>query len=263
MKKILPLLAVVLLLTTCRTVPFTGRRQLSLISDQSVLSLSLQQYNDFIHQSSLSNDVKNRELVVKVGQKIANAVDTYYRSHGKVSELKNFKWEFNLVNNNQINAFCMPGGKIVVYTGILPVTQTEEGLAVVLGHEVAHALARHANERLSQQIPVILGGVALEVALSNKDQQTRELAASVFGLGANLGVILPFSRSHELEADRIGLILMALAGYNPQSAPDFWVRMSKISGNKSPEFLSTHPSDQKRISQMKDYLPEAIKYYKK
>jgi predicted Zn-dependent protease len=262
MKKILFYLLILVILTTCRTVPFTGRKQLALVSDQSVISLSLQQYSDFIGKSSLSKDAAAKAMVTRVGQNLSKAVETYYRSHGLSKELSRFKWEFNLVNDAQVNAFCMPGGKIVVYTGILPYTQTEEGLAVVLGHEVAHALAKHANERMSQQIPVILGGVALDVALSNKSQQTRELAGIVFGLGANIGVMLPFSRKHELEADRIGLILMAMAGYDPNVAPTFWQRMAS-SGQKTPEILSTHPSDATRITKIRQSLPEAMKYYKK
>jgi predicted Zn-dependent protease len=261
MKKIISLFFVIILLFACRSVPFTGRKQFSLMPDQTVLSLSLQQYNEFIHQAKLSNNAQQKAMVIKVGQKIANAVGSYYRSHGMSAQLKNFSWEFNLVETNQINAFCMPGGKIVVYTGILPITQNETGLAVVLGHEVAHALAKHANERLSQQLAVTLGGIGLDLALSKKSNEVRQISQGVFGLGAQLGVLLPFSRQHELEADKIGLILMAMAGYNPREAPAFWQRMAQ-KGTSTPEFLSTHPSDSKRIQQIQSYLPEALKYYK-
>ncbi|MDR0829616.1 MAG: M48 family metallopeptidase [Prevotellaceae bacterium] len=262
MKRIIAILLISVLMFACKTVPFTGRKQLSLISNQTVLTLSLQQYNDFIHSAQLSNDANAKAMVTRVGQRLAAAVSTYYRSNGKSAELKNFSWEFNLVNSTQVNAFCMPGGKIVVYTGILQYTQTEDGLAVVLGHEIAHALAQHANERLSQQVAVQLGGIGLDVALSNKSQETRNLGAAVFGLGAQVGVLLPFSRKHELEADRIGLILMAMAGYNPQTAPAFWQRMA-ANGTKTPEFFSTHPSDANRIKQLQSCMPEALRYYKK
>ena len=261
MKRIIAIFFVVVLMFACRSVPFTGRKQLSLMPNQTVLSLSLQQYNEFIHQAKLSNDAQQKAMVTRVGQKIANAVNTYYRSHGMAAELKNFAWEFNLVESNQVNAFCMPGGKIVVYTGILPITQTETGLAVVLGHEVAHAIAKHANERLSQQLAVTLGSVGLELALSKQSNEVRQLSQGVFGLGAQLGVLLPYSRKHELEADRIGLIFMAMAGYNPREAPAFWQRMSQKSSG-TPAFLSTHPSDAKRIQQIQSYMAEALKYYK-
>ena len=245
----------------CRSVPFTGRKQFSMMPDQTVISLSLQQYNDFMRQAKLSNNAQQKAMVARVGQKIANAVNTYYRSHGMAADLKNFSWEFSLVETNQINAFCMPGGKIVVYTGILPVTQTEDGLAVVIGHEVAHAIAKHANERLSQQLAVTLGAVGLDLALSKQSNEVRQISQGVFGLGSQLGVLLPYSRKHEYEADRIGMILMAMAGYNPREAPVFWQRMAQ-KGASAPEFLSTHPSDSKRIQQIQANMTEALKYYK-
>ena len=261
MKRIISIFLVIVLMFACRSVPFTGRKQFSLVPDQTVISLSLQQYNDFMHQAKLSNNAQQKAMVARVGQKIANAVNTYYRSHGMVAELKNFSWEFNLVETNQINAFCMPGGKIVVYTGILPVTQTEDGLAVVIGHEVAHAIAKHANERLSQQLAVTIGAVGLDLALSKQNSEVRQISQGVFGLGAQLGVLLPYSRKHEYEADRIGMILMAMAGYNPREAPAFWQRMAQR-GTSAPEFLSTHPSDSKRIQEIQSYMTEALKYYK-
>lgn len=248
----------------CRSVPFTGRKQFSVVSDASVLSLSLQQYNEFIGSARLSTNASQRALVERVGKNLAQAVTIYYTMHGMSVELRNFKWEFKLVENPVVNAFCMPGGKIVVYTGILPFTKDETGLAVVLGHEVAHALAKHSNERMSQQIPIYLGALGLDIglALANKSSQTRQLAQSIFGLGATAGVILPFSRKHELEADQIGLIIMALAGYNPQEAPAFWQRMAATKQGATIEFLSTHPSDQRRIAQIQRHLPKAMQYYK-
>ena len=262
MKRIITFLLVVVLLFACRSVPFTGRKQFSLMPDQTVLSLSLQQYNDFMRQAQLSANAQQKAMVLKVGQRIANAVTTYYRSHGMSAELKNFSWEFSLVEDKQANAFCMPGGKIVVYTGILPITQTEAGLAVVIGHEVAHALAKHANERLSQQIAVTIGAVGLDLALSKQSNEVRQLSQGVFGLGAQIGVLLPYSRKHEYEADKIGMILMAMAGYNPREAVTFWQRMAQISGGSIPAFLSTHPSDSKRVQQIQSNMAEALRYYK-
>lgn len=265
MKKILSILLIIIVFAACRSVPFTGRKQLSLVSDASVLSLSSQQYSEFIGSARLSNNVAQRALVERVGQRLSQAVISYYTMYNMTDELRNFKWEFKLVENSMANAFCMPGGKIVVYTGILPITKDETGLAVVLGHEVAHALAKHSNERISQQIPVYLGALGLDIglALSNKSSETRQLALNVFGLGATAGVILPFSRKHELEADQIGLIIMALAGYNPQEAPAFWQRMAATKQGTSIEFLSTHPSDQRRIAHIQSCLPKAMQYYKK
>ena len=262
MKRIVSIFLVALLMFACRSVPFTGRKQFSLVPDQTVISLSLQQYNDFMRQTKLSSNTQQKAMVMQVGQKIANAVDSYYRSHGMSAELKNFSWEFNLVETNQVNAFCMPGGKIVVYTGILPFTQTEAGLAVVIGHEVAHAVAKHANERLSQQLAVTIGTVGLDLALSKQSNEVRQVAQNVFGLGSQLGVLLPYSRKHEYEADRIGMIFMAMAGYNPRETPVFWQRMAQRSTSAAPAFLSTHPSDSKRIQQIQSYMAEALRYYK-
>jgi predicted Zn-dependent protease len=251
---------IIFLLSACGSVPLTGRKQLSLVSNQEVLSLSLQQYGEFMAESVKSSDKKNTALVEKVGRNIANAVE-YFLSHNGYGDLvKDYSWEFNLVKSNDVNAFCMPGGKIVVYEGILPYTQDETGLAVVLGHEVAHAVAKHANERMSQQLMTQLGGATLGVALSNKSRETQEIALSAYGLGSQFGILLPYSRKHELEADHLGLIFMAMAGYDPRQAPAFWERMSK-SGTKVPEFLSTHPSDEKRIEELEKELPEALKYY--
>jgi predicted Zn-dependent protease len=179
------------------------------------------------------------------------------------SALKDYKWEFNLVDDKQVNAWCMPGGKVVFYTGIMPICQNEEGIAVVMGHEIAHAIADHGNERMSQQMVLQMGGMALDQAMSDKPEQTKALWMTTFGVGAQFGVMLPFSRMHESEADQMGLIFMAMAGYNPEKAVDFWTRMSKMGGQKPPEILSTHPSDETRIAKIKEHLPEAMKYYKK
>ena len=244
------------ILSGCGSVPITGRKQMLLVSDQEVLSLSLQQYGEFINSAPKSSDSKNSALVSKVGQKIAMAVETYLRNNGYASEIQNFAWEFNLIKSSDVNAFCMPGGKIVVFEGILPYTQDETGLAVVIGHEVAHAVAKHSNERMSQQIGASIVGSAIDQQ-SGKWQQ---YASAAFGLGAQYGILLPFSRKQELEADELGLIFMAMAGYNPSHAELFWSRMAQ-NGSSTPEFASTHPSDERRILDIRKNLPKALKYY--
>lgn len=252
-----------LLISGCGSVPVTGRKQMLLVSDQEVLTLSLQEYGEYIKSAPKSTDKTNTALVQRVGRNIANAVEAYMKANGYESELANYQWEFNLIKSNEVNAFCMPGGKIVVYEGILPITKDETGLAVVLGHEVAHAVAKHANERMSQQMVQQYGGAALGTVLSGSSGQIQNIAGAVYGLGAQYGVMLPFSRKQELEADRLGLIFMAMAGYNPSQAESFWTRMSQASGGGSvAEFSSTHPSDQTRIKKIQQELPEALKYYK-
>lgn len=252
-----------LMLSSCSSVPLTGRKQVLLVSDQEVLTLSLQEYGEFMKTAPKSTDKANTALVNKVGRNIANAVESYLKANGMESMLSEYAWEFNLVKSPEVNAFCMPGGKIVVYEGILPITKDETGLAVVLGHEVAHAVAKHANERMSQQMLQQYGGAALGVALSGTSGTVQNVANSVYGLGAQYGVMLPYSRKQELEADKLGLIFMAMAGYNPQEAEGFWTRMSNKSGGASvAEFQSTHPSDETRIKKIRESLPEAMKYYK-
>lgn len=256
------LVAAFFLISGCGSVPVTGRKQMLLVSDSEVLNLSLQEYDKFMKSAPLSTNQANTALVQKVGRNIANAVEAYMRANGYESELAGYSWEFHLVKSNEANAFCMPGGKIVVYEGILPITKDETGLAVVLGHEVAHAVAKHANERMSQQVVQQYGGAALGVALDGKSAAVQEIASTVYGVGAQYGVMLPFSRKQELEADRLGLIFMAMAGYNPSVAEAFWTRMSQNSGGSVPEFMSTHPSDGNRINKIREELPEALKYYK-
>lgn len=252
-----------LILSSCSSVPLTGRKQVLLVSDQEVLTLSLQEYGEFMKTAPKSTDKANTALVNKVGRNIANAVESYLKANGMESMLSEYAWEFNLVKSPEVNAFCMPGEKIVVYEGILPITKDETGLAVVLGHEVAHAVAKHANERMSQQMLQQYGGAALGVALSGTSGTVQNVANSVYGLGAQYGVMLPYSRKQELEADKLGLIFMAMAGYNPQEAEGFWTRMSNKSGGASvAEFQSTHPSDETRIKKIRESLPEAMKYYK-
>lgn len=262
MIKYLPILfiAMSLLFSSCGSVPVTGRKQLNLVSNQEVLTLSLQQYQQFIKSAPISTDKKNTALVQKVGRNIANAVETYLKNNGYADELSSYAWEFNLVKSSDVNAFCMPGGKIVVYEGILPYTQDETGLAVVLGHEVAHAVAKHANERMSQQMMTEYGTAAIGTALGGTSAGVQQAAAAAIGLGSQYGILLPYSRKQELEADELGLIFMAMAGYNPSQAAAFWTRMSQ-QGTSTPEFMSTHPSDNTRIQQIEKDLPEAMKYY--
>lgn len=243
----------------CSSVPITGRSQLNLVSNEEVLSLSLQEYNSYIQTAQKSTDKTNTALVVKVGSKIAEAVELYYKAVGMEEALKDYSWEFNLVNDSQANAFCMPGGKIVVYAGILPICQDETGLAVVLGHEVGHAIAKHANERMSQQL-VVNGGAGLVGTLVNNSSETvKTISSLVYGLGSQVGM-LKYNRNQELEADRMGLILMSIAGYDPNAAIPFWQRMGANSGGTI-EFLSTHPSDNTRVNEITKYLPEAMEYY--
>lgn len=254
------LIVAMMLLQTCASVPFTGRRQLNLVSNEQVLALSLEQYQDFMRTAPVERGTANAEMVKRVGTRLASAVETFYRSNGYESELQNYQWEFNLVKENSVNAFAMPGGKIVVLTGLLPVTQTEEALAVVLGHEVAHVIAQHSNERISQQVALQYGGAVAGGLLGSS--AGAQIGQEVFGIGAQLGVMLPYARKQELEADEIGLIIMALAGYNPEAAVPFWTRMSQASQGSSPEVLSTHPNDQKRIARIQQFLPVAMQYYK-
>ena len=230
MKKITTLFAATLLfLAGCSSVPLTGRKQVLLVSDQEVLSSSLTQYNDYIKSATKSTDKAKSAMVTRVGQKIAAATEQYLRANGMADEVKNFAWEFNLVKDTQVNAFCMPGGKIVVYEGLLPLVASDDELAVVLGHEVAHAVAKHSNERMSQQLMAQYGAALLGAAVNNKSQAVQQVASTVYGIGAQYGVMLPFSRKHESEADYMGLVFMTMAGYNPDVAINFW---KSIAGNQ-------------------------------
>jgi len=260
---ILVLIAMLFLEVSCSKVPISGRKQLNLVPESDILSSSLASYNDFLQKNPpVPASDPNAAMVKKIGGKMKTAVETYLRQNGFASRIKEFKWEFNLVNNKEVNAWCMPGGKVVVYTGLLAVTQDEASLACVMGHEIAHAVARHGNERVSQGLLAEMGGVALDVAMANKSSETRQLIMTAYGAGATVGVIMPFSRTHETEADKLGLVFMALAGYNPNASIAFWERMAKQGGSKPPELLSTHPSDQTRINNLKAYMPTAMKYYK-
>ena len=263
MTKIISVFVVLAMVISCSTVPLTGRSQLNIIPSSTMLSMSFSQYDQFLDQNKVSNNKTQTRIVKKVGHKIQKAVEDYFAEKGISEELKGYEWEFNLVESEQVNAWCMPGGKVVIYTGILPITKTETGLAVVMGHEIAHAIAEHGGERMSQGLLTNLGGMALAKALEKKPEETQQLWMAAFGIGAQVGVMLPFSRLHESEADHLGLIFMAMAGYNPKEAVDFWKRMAEMKkGQSPPEFLSTHPSDETRIEDLKKLLPKAMKYYK-
>ncbi len=263
MKKILSFILIASMLAACSTNRVTGRKQLSLVPESELQMMASQQYDAFLSENKVVNPSSSPDaaMVHKVGRDIASAITDYYNSVGKSDILDGYEWEFNLVDNKDINAWAMPGGKVVVYTGILPVTQNEEALAVVLGHEIAHAIAQHGNERMSQQLVQQLGGMALQVALANKPQQTQDIFLTSYGIGTTVGALLPFSRKEELEADKFGLFFSAMAGYNPQEAIPFWQRMANSGGGKPPEFLSTHPADDTRIKKLQDNMPEAMKYY--
>ena len=252
------------LLTACNTVPITGRSQLNIIPGSSMLSMSLQQYDQFLKEHKVSANQEQTRMVKRVGEKVQKAVEQYFADSGLREHLSDYKWEFNLVEDKQINAWCMPGGKVVVYTGILPIARTEAGLAVVMGHEIAHAIAEHGNERMSQGLIAQLGGVALSTALSTKTAATQQLWMTVYGVGAQYGAILPYGRLQESEADHLGLIFMAMAGYDPHEAVPFWERMATQKGGKTPpEFLSTHPADATRIENIKRLIPKAMEQYEK
>ncbi|UCG05861.1 MAG: M48 family metallopeptidase [Desulfobacterales bacterium] len=248
----------------CAEVPITHRQSLHLVPESDLLTMSFQQYNEVLKKSKLSTDQQTVQMIRNVGFKIAKAAESFLAEAGQSANIKNYKWEFNVIEDDKmVNAWVMPGGKAAVYTGILPYTQNETGLAVVLGHEVGHALADHGNERMSDALLAQMGGMALAAALSSSPQQTRQLFMTVYGAGATVGFLLPYSRLHESEADRIGLILMARAGYDPREAIPFWERMNKQEGkSRPPAFLSTHPAPETRIADIKKYIPEAIQYYK-
>ena len=255
-----------LILSNCGTVPITGRRQLNLVSDGEILAASATQYRQFISQSHISNNGTYNAKVTQVGRRLAAATNTFLKQNGYESMLSSLSWEFNVVDSKQVNAFCMPGGKIVVYTGLLNLVgngaHSDDELAAVMGHELSHALAKHANERISNQMLVQAGGQLLGAAVGNRSQMLGSLINQAYGIGAQVGVMLPFGRKQEYEADKMGLVLMAMAGYDPRYAVNFWQKMAQSKGgNQTNELLSTHPSDANRIKAIEEYLPTALQYY--
>ncbi len=247
---------------TKSTVPITGRTRTLMVTDEKILSLSNQQYSEYMKTAKPSTNAANTAMVKRVGQKLATAVENYLNANGLSNEVRNYSWEFNLVQDQQVNAFCMPGGKIVVYEGLLPVTQDETSLAIVLGHEIAHAVAKHSAEQMSTAIKQQYGAQALGMVMGSAGASSslQNLAGVVYGLGAK-GASAKYSRSHESEADHLGIIFAAMAGYNPQVAVSFWQRMSQATGGGSTSWLSTHPSDATRIKQIQGWMPEAMQYY--
>ncbi len=251
---------VILLLNSCSTVPVVGRKQLNLLPESQMLSLSLTNYKAFLDTSDVIKSGKEYDLVKSSGTKISRAVIKFLNDNNLQDRASNFAWEYNLVKDASVNAWCMPGGKVVFYSGIIPVCKDEQGVAVVMGHEIAHAVARHGNERMSQGMIAEYGSMALDIALKQKPEQTRNIFLNAYGIGSQVGVMLPFSRKQEYEADKLGLILMTMAGYDPSQAVAFWERMSKLGGANVPEFLSTHPISTKRIEALKKALPEMEAY---
>jgi predicted Zn-dependent protease len=257
-RSLLLLLCSLFFIVSCETVPITGRNQLSLVSSQELTTMSFQAYRDFLSKHPVVKNTPAAFMVQRAGGNIQRAVGLYFARQQMSSRLSGYAWEFNLVQDKAKNAWCMPGGKVCVYTGILPMTRDESGLAVVMGHEIAHAVANHSSERMSQQLMVQMGGAALSTVV------TQNLFLDIFGLGSQVGLLLPYSRVQESEADRLGLVFMAMAGYDPRVALGFWQRMAASQQGQAPsEFLSTHPSDVTRINNLKVYIPEALKYYLK
>ena len=246
-----------ILFSACGAVPLIGRKQILLVSDQEIFQAGLVQYKEYLNTAVISSDQASTDIVKGVGRKLADATEMYLRASGLEHEIANFDWEFNLIKDSQINAFCMPGGKIVVYEGLLSVARTPDELAVVLGHEIAHAVAKHSNERMSQQILTQYGIALISSALSEKSVAVRDLATTVFGLGAKVGMMLPYSRKHEYEADYMGIVFMELAGYDSDSSVTFWKKMAELGESSVPEILSTHPSDDKRIANLELKIAEA------
>ncbi len=263
MKRIILLLFITLVLTGCALNILTGRKQLNLVSESEMQLMATDQYRTFLSENKVLNSGTSRDaaIVDRVGARISRAITKYFETQGESSLLEGYKWEFNTIESKEINAWCMPGGKVVVYTGLLPVTGNEAALAIVMGHEIAHSVARHGNERMSQAMVQQLGGMALQVALAQKPQETQNLFMTAYGIGSTVGAVLPWSRQQETEADQYGLIFSAIAGYDPREAIPFWQRMAASGGGKPPEFLSTHPSDATRLRKLEQFMPEALKYY--
>lgn len=257
-------LALTLFLLSCTTVPLSERRGLNLVPDSELVKMSYQQYSDVLKEAKLSGDTEKVQMVKRVGGKIAVAAESFLKESGAGADVAQYKWEFNLIEDDKVvNAWCMPGGKVAVYTGILPIVRDETGLAVVMGHEIAHAIAKHGNERLSQALLIQFGGIGLSAALSSQAVATQQIFLQLYGVGTNVGFMLPYSRLHENEADRIGLVLMAKAGYDPRAAVSLWKRMSTQGGTRTLEFLSTHPAPENRINHIEFLIPEALRYYQK
>ena len=260
MKKIGILFLLALFLYGCGSVAITGRRQVLLFDSGQISSLSDAAYQEVMSTSAISKNTQQTQMVLNVGTQMAQAVNNYMKQNGREQQLAAYSWGFTLIDSKEVNAFCLPNGKVVVYEGILPYASTADRLAVVIGHEMGHVIANHGNERMSQEALVNMVGAAGGAVLANKSEQTQAVFSLAFGMGTNLGVLLPYSRTHEYEADRLGLIFMAMAGYDINQAPAFWEMMSQGSAAKPPEFLSTHPSDANRMARLREAMPEAAMY---
>ena len=262
-RAIIPIIAFMFFAASCTTNAITGRSQLSLVSEESLQQEAVSQYRSFLSENKVVSPSNNKdaEMVRRVGQRIANAITEYYKQKGLTNEISGYKWEFNLVQNPEVNAWCMPGGKVVVYTGLLNVTQNEAALAIVLGHEITHAVAHHGQERISEAM-LAQGLGTVGNVFTQGNPQVNNIFNAIYAPGAQIGVLLPNSRKQEYEADHYGLIFAAMAGYNPREAIPFWTRMASLSkGDQGPEILSSHPLDSKRIAALKGYIDEALKYY--
>jgi predicted Zn-dependent protease len=255
-KTTISILTIFMFAAACTTNPFTGKQTLALVPNSQILPMAFQQYDQFLKENKVITGTSDAQMIKNIGQKISVAAERYLTANGYAGYLQDYRWEYNLVQDPAVNAWCMPGGKIVFYTGILPIAQGEAGVAAIMGHEVAHALANHGQQRMSAGQLQQLGAVAGNIALSN-DPKNQNIFNQAYGIGTTVGVMLPFSRSHETEADRIGLTLMAIAGYDPIVGAQLWERMSAAGGGAPPEFLSTHPSDQTRIANITQWAPEA------
>ncbi|MFV0391933.1 MAG: M48 family metallopeptidase [Paludibacteraceae bacterium] len=263
MKKSIPAFLTVLLLTSCSSVMMTGRKQLNLVSDAELNQMSFAAYEQLKDSVPISSDKTNAAMVKRVGTNIAAAVEKYMRANGLEANIQNFQWEYNLFRVNQVNAFAMPGGKIAVYEGILPKTLNEAGMAVVVGHEIGHVIARHSAERYSQQVAAQYGGAILGAVVGGSSAVVQNGVGLLYGIGGQM-MMLKYSRNQEYEADELGVIFMAMAGYDPNDALNFWTRMTADNTQSTSDFMSTHPSDDKRIARMKEVaIPKALQYYKK
>ena len=262
--KMVALCCLLLFVSACSQVAITGRKQLNIVPDTVMNTMSFQSYQQFLSENQLSSNTQQTETVKLVGHRIQKAVERYAAENNLSKQLEGYQWEFNLIEDKQVNAWAMPGGKVVVYTGLLSVAENDAGLAVVMGHEIAHVIARHGSERMTHGLIVELGGIGLSQALTKYPDKTKDLFMKSFNIGTTYGVMLPYSRAHEKEADRMGLNFMAMGGYDPHEAVSFWQRMSASKqGAAPPELLSTHPADATRIRKIQELMPDAMEYYRK
>lgn len=256
MKKYLIVLGAFIIIYSCTTVPITGRKRVNLVSDSQILPSSFEMYSGFLKENKVSKNIAKTNEIKQIGANISKSVDKFMRANGMQKEADEYRWEFNLIEDKAMNAWCLPGGKVVFYEGILPICANADGIAAVMGHEIAHAFAKHGQERMTAGYAQQLGGIAVAIGTSNEDPNKQAIWQTVYGLGSTVGM-LKYSRVHETEADRLGMVFMIMAGYDPNEAVNVWIRMSKQSEKKVPEFLSTHPSHDTRIADLKAYLPTA------